>query len=122
MATEAKTAITEPSGNLEACERLTSVFDLLGKRWTALIIDLLLQRPARFSELGRALPAVSNRVLAERLLELTEAGVVDRTVDPGPPTTTTYSLTPLGEQVRPALEELRAWAGELSDAPCGKRG
>jgi DNA-binding HxlR family transcriptional regulator len=121
MATEVTTPTTARS-ELEACERLTSVFDLLGKRWTALIIDLLLQRPARFSELRRALPAVSNRVLAERLLELTEAGVVDRTVDPGPPTTTTYSLTPMGEHLGPALEELRAWAGELSDAPCGKRG
>jgi DNA-binding HxlR family transcriptional regulator len=108
--------------DLKACGQLTSVFDLLGKRWTALIIDLLLQRPARFSELARAIPGVSNRVLAARLLELTEAGVVERTVDSGPPTTTTYSLTPMGEHLGPALEQLRDWAGELTDGSNGRDG
>jgi DNA-binding HxlR family transcriptional regulator len=122
MATEEATTTLEPRRQLKACESLTSVFDLLGKRWSALIVDLLLQGPARFSELARAIPGVSNRVLAARLVELIEAGLVDRSVDPGPPTTTTYSLTPLGEHLGPALEELREWAGELSDAPCGRRG
>jgi DNA-binding HxlR family transcriptional regulator len=121
MLTEAKTETLEPP-HLKACEQLTSVFDLLGKRWSALIIDLLLQRPARFSELARAIPGVSNRVLAARLLELTEAGVVERTVDSGPPTTTTYSLTEMGEQLGPALEELRSWAGELTAGPSGRGG
>jgi DNA-binding HxlR family transcriptional regulator len=122
MATEAKTSTLEPRRALSACEDLTSVFDLLGKRWTALIIDLMLPGPARFSELARAIPGVSNRVLAARLLELTQAGVVERTVDPGPPTTTAYSLTPLGENLGPALEELRAWASELADASPGRNG
>jgi DNA-binding HxlR family transcriptional regulator len=113
MATEVKTPPQEPR-QLKACESLTAVFDLLGKRWSALIIDLLLQGPARFSELARAIPGVSNRVLAARLLELTEAGIVERSVDPGPPTSTAYSLTPLGQDLGPALEELRGWAGELA--------
>jgi DNA-binding HxlR family transcriptional regulator len=122
MATEATTTTLEPRRQLKACESLTSVFDLLGKRWSALIIDLLLGGPARFSELARAIPGVSNRVLAARLLELTEAGVVERTVDPGPPTTTAYSLTPLGEHLGPALEELRAWASELAEASPERNG
>jgi DNA-binding HxlR family transcriptional regulator len=122
MKGEAVTTTLEPRTERKACESLTSVFDLLGKRWTALIVDLLLQGPARFSELARAIPGVSNRVLAARLQELIEAGLVDRIVDPGPPTTTTYSLTALGEHLGPALEELREWASELTDAPCGRRG
>jgi DNA-binding HxlR family transcriptional regulator len=121
MLAEAETTTPE-TRPLKACESLTSVFDLLGKRWTALIVDLLLSGPARFSELARAIPGVSNRVLAARLLELTDAGLVERTVDPGPPTTTAYSLTPLGEHLGPALEELRAWAGELADASAGRKG
>jgi DNA-binding HxlR family transcriptional regulator len=110
------TRITDEPDPMKACELLTCAFDLLGKRWTALILDLLLQRPARFNELARAIPGVSNRVLAARLRELAEAGVVERSVDPGPPTTTTYALTPLGEHLGPALGELRAWAEELIGA------
>jgi DNA-binding HxlR family transcriptional regulator len=121
MATEVQTSSPEIR-QLKACESLTSVFDLLGKRWTALIIDLLLAGPARFSELARAIPGVSNRVLSARLVELTEAGLVERTVDPGPPTATAYSLTPLGEHLGPALEELRAWAGELAKASAERNG
>jgi DNA-binding HxlR family transcriptional regulator len=101
---------------LEACDRLTCAFDLLGKRWTALILDLLLQRPARFSELAEAVPGLSNRVMTDRLRELTDAGLVEREVDPGPPTTITYALTPLGEHLGPALEALRVWARELPAA------
>src|SRR5215216_6707408 len=114
---------TVETSDLEACERLTDAFDLLGKRWTALIVDLLLQRPARFNELAQAVPGLSHRVMTDRLRELAEAGLVERSVDPGPPTTTTYSLTPLGERLRPGLEALRVWARDLpatgSDAEGG---
>jgi DNA-binding HxlR family transcriptional regulator len=106
---------------LEACELLTCAFDVLGKRWTALIVDLLLQRPAHFSEMAEAVPGLSNRVMTDRLRELSDAGLVERAVDPGPPTTITYALTPLGERLGPALEALRVWARELpaaSDAEC----
>lgn len=98
---------------LACCNRLTRAFELLGKRWTGLIIDLLLQRPARFSELARAVPGLSERVMSERLRELVDAGIVERRVDPGPPVSTTYALTPLGRRLRPALEELRVWGREL---------
>ena len=107
---------------LEVCAQLTGAFELLGKRWTALIVDLLLQRPARFSELARAVPGLTERVMTERLRELAEAGLVERSLDPGPPITATYSLTPLGEGLRPGLEALRAWATELPAANPGSQG
>lgn len=100
---------------LEACTRLARAFDLLGKRWSGLIIDILLRKPARFSELARAVPGLSQRVMSERLRELTEAGLVERHIDPGPPIATTYSLTPLGEGLRPALDALRRWASRLPE-------
>ena len=102
--------------DLELCERAALVFALLGKRWTGLVIDLLLQRPARFSELARAVPGLSERVLGERLRELEEAGVVERRVDPGPPISVTYRLTPLGEGLEPSMRELREWAGSFMAA------
>lgn len=98
---------------LDLCERAARVFQLLGKRWTGLIVDLLLQRPARFSELARAVPGLSERVLAERLRELEDWGLVERRVAPGPPIAVTYSLTPLGDDLGPAMQALREWASGL---------
>ncbi|MDP8943353.1 MAG: helix-turn-helix transcriptional regulator [Actinomycetota bacterium] len=102
--------------HLRACGHVDRVFALLGKRWTGLLIDLLLQRPARYSELARAVPALSERVLAERLRELEEAGLVERLVDPGPPISVTYRLTANGERLGPAMEALRDWAQSLPPA------
>jgi DNA-binding HxlR family transcriptional regulator len=106
---------SSPAIPLELCRRATRIFELLGKRWSGLVVDLLLQRPARFSELARAVPGLSERVLGERLRELEEAGVVERTVDPGPPITVTYALTELGAGLEPAMAELRTWATKLMD-------
>lgn len=112
---------TAPTQELRICSHVDRVFALLGKRWTGLVIDLLLQRPARFSELARAVPGLSERVLAERLRELQAAGIVEREVDPGPPITATYRLTEVGQRLGPAIEALRAWAreqvGERRGAP-----
>ena len=106
---------SSPPMPLELCLRATRIFELLGKRWTGVVVDLLLQRPARFSELARAVPGLSERVLGERLRELEEAGVVERTVDPGPPITVTYALSQLGAGLEPAMAELRTWASMLMD-------
>jgi DNA-binding HxlR family transcriptional regulator len=100
---------------LQACAYTEEVFGLLGKRWTGLLVDLLLQRPARFNELHAALPALSKRVLSERLTELQGIGVVERDVDPGPPITSTYRLTERGRALGPAMDALRIWAGAPVD-------
>lgn len=79
------------------------------------LIDLLLQREARFSELHAALPALSKRVLSDRLSELAEVGLVKREVAPGPPVAVTYRLTDRGRGLGPAMDALRAWAGAPVD-------
>ncbi|WCO67598.1 helix-turn-helix domain-containing protein [Iamia majanohamensis] len=94
------------------CTALTGVFALLGKRWSGVIIGTLLAGPARFSELARRVPGVSERMLSERLTELGGAGLVAREVDPGPPVSVTYRLTPRGEALGPALGALEEWAAE----------
>lgn len=98
---------------LEFCDRAARVFGLLGKRWNGLIIDLLLQRPARFSELARTVPGLSERVLGERLRELEEARLVERIVDTGPPITVTYRLTEVGSALGEPMQSLREWASLL---------
>ncbi|OIJ27461.1 winged helix-turn-helix transcriptional regulator [Nocardioides luteus] len=106
----------DPSLDLHACTYTQHVFDVLGKRWTGLIIDLLLQRPARYNELVRAIPQLTKRVLTQRLAELQAAGLVARDVDEGPPLAVTYRLTSRGEALRPAMDALRVWAGAPVDA------
>ena len=100
---ERKAPLTLATSVARGCE-------VLAKRWTPQLLVLLLQGPARFSTLASAVPGLSGRVMTERLRELQEARLVERTVDPGPPITSTYRLTIEGEQLRPALEELCAWA------------
>jgi len=99
--------MTDP---IEPCDRLRAAVELLGKRWTLLIVELLLQRPARFCELRDALPRISERVLSERLRELADSGLATREVEPGPPITATYALTPHGRALEPVVEALRGWS------------
>ncbi|MER6395870.1 winged helix-turn-helix transcriptional regulator [Kitasatospora sp. NPDC086009] len=90
---------------------LTRVFTLLGKRWTGLIVATLTNNgPGYFSELRRAVPGISERMLSDRLTELAEAGLVLRQVDEGPPLRVSYRLTEAGAALRPALTELAVWA------------
>jgi DNA-binding HxlR family transcriptional regulator len=95
-----------------ACQAMTQVFSLLGKRWSGLIVATLLDGPARFSRIVRLVPGVSERMLSERLTELAAAGLVRREVDEGPPVNVRYLLTPRGEALRPALAELERWGHE----------
>ncbi|MER7756531.1 helix-turn-helix domain-containing protein [Kitasatospora sp. NPDC097643] len=90
---------------------LTRVFGLLGKRWTGLVVGVLNHGgPAYFSELRRAIPGISERMLSDRLTELADAGLVLREVDAGPPLRVSYRLTEAGLALRPALTELAVWA------------
>jgi DNA-binding HxlR family transcriptional regulator len=109
---------------LECCPDLRAAFDLLGKRWTALILDVLAARPARFCEIQRAIPGLSDRLLAERLRELVAAGVVGRSGEPA--ARAAYTLTDRGRRLLPGLDELRGWAraepAEASHETRGLRG
>ena len=93
------------------------MFALLGKRWSGLIIGTLLDGPARFSEITRLVDGVSERMLSDRLNELTAAGLIEREVVEGPPISVIYRLTPRGEGLRPALAELERWATDHLLAP-----
>jgi DNA-binding HxlR family transcriptional regulator len=89
-----------------------AIFDMLFKRWMAQILLVLSQRPSRFNELARAVPA-GRRMVVERLRELQDTGLVERQVHPGPPIAVTYSITSRGQQLIPHLERLWAEAERL---------
>lgn len=84
--------------------------EVIARRWTPQLLIVLMQGPARFIELAAAVPGLSGRVMSERLKDLQKEGLVSRTVDPGPPITSTYRLTAEGERLRPAIVALCGWA------------
>lgn len=99
------------TGQTQVCDHaLTQVFSLLGKRWTGMIIGVLLEGPLRFAELSRSMPSITDGMLSSRLGELREVGLVERQIIEGPPVATIYRLTPRGQALRPALVALTEWA------------
>ncbi|MGY0485551.1 winged helix-turn-helix transcriptional regulator [Streptomyces sp. WG-D5] len=98
---------------------MTRVFGLLGKRWTGLIVSVLMGGPRHFADLRRAIPGISERMLSDRLTELGAAGLVVREVDEGPPLRVSYRLSAAGAALQPALRELGDWAEKYLGAEGG---
>ena len=91
------------------CPRLSKAMELLGKRWTTLILYQLLEGPHRFNEIESALP-VSGRILSERLKELEREGIVERKVYSEIPVRVEYSLTEKGVALEGAIREIEKWS------------
>lgn len=104
-----------------ACDgALRQAFTFLGKRWNGVLLGTLMHGPAGFAELRDAVAGISDSVLSGRLTELADAGLIERTVAPGPPVSVTYRLTGSGEALLPILESLTTWSSEnLSRRPDG---
>jgi DNA-binding HxlR family transcriptional regulator len=85
--------------------------DILGERWTLLILRELLGGPRRYSDLRAELPGIATNLLAERLKELQDAGLVDRAELPPPVARTVYSLSDVGWQRVPCVLQSIAWLG-----------
>jgi DNA-binding HxlR family transcriptional regulator len=85
--------------------------DILGERWTLLILRELLGGPRRYGDLRAELPGIATNLLAERLKELQDAGLVDRAELPAPIGRTVYTLSDMGwQRVLPILQSF-AWFG-----------
>ncbi|MBU3101179.1 MULTISPECIES: winged helix-turn-helix transcriptional regulator [Clostridium] len=97
------------------CPRFEAAFQILGKRWTGLIIRSLLSGSKRFSELQEIIPALSSRVLTERFKELEELGIVTRSVYPEMPVRIEYGLTQKGKDLEKTMDEIQKWAEKWPD-------
>ncbi|WP_150265825.1 winged helix-turn-helix transcriptional regulator [Paenibacillus tepidiphilus] len=95
--------------SIDLCPRLQKSMDIIGRRWTGLIIYQLLQGPQRFSEIEAALP-ISGRLLSERLKELEQEGIVLREVFPETPVRIQYSLTDKGRGLESVIRDLQEWS------------
>ncbi len=97
------------------CPKFQAAVELIGKRWTASIVRALLTGTTRFSEVQELIPGLSDRLLSQRLRELEAAGLVERTVIPATPVRVEYRLTSMGEDLRPAIEEISDWASRWAE-------
>ena len=91
------------------CPRLAKAMELIGKRWTALIIYQLLDGPKRFNAIEHSLP-ISGRLLSERLKELEKEGIVVREIYSEVPVRVEYSLTEKGRALEAAVKEIEDWS------------
>src|SRR6185436_14822404 len=92
---------------------LAKALDVVGDRWTLLIVRELLIGESRYSDLLKGLPGIATNLLAARLEEMAAAGLVVRQELPAPASATVFRLTPRGEELRPVIRELGRWAGPL---------
>ncbi len=92
------------------CPKFEAAFELLGKRWTGLIIRTLLSGQKRFSEIADAIPNMSARMLTERFKELEKEGIVIRKVYPETPVRIEYELSEKGRELEYAMDEIQKWA------------
>jgi len=88
---------------------LARALDVVGDRWTLLIVRELFVRDSRYSDLRDALPGIATNLLAERLRQLAEVGVIEAYDAPPPIRATLYRLTARGRDLRPAMRALVAW-------------
>jgi DNA-binding HxlR family transcriptional regulator len=94
------------------CTAYHRAVELIGRRWTGLILRVLLDGVERFTDIAAAVPGLTDRMLSERLKELEAEGIVTRTVIPETPVRVEYRLTERGRALGPVLDAITAWAHE----------
>ena len=93
---------------------------MVGDRWTLLIVrELLIRQPCRYTDLAYGLPGIATNLLADRLRQLEEQGIITREAAPPPIATTVFRLTPRGEALQPVLAALGQWGRPLLDGQVG---
>ena len=101
--------------------------EVIGGRWKILILWHLFQEVKRFSALRRDIGGITQKMLTEQLREMERDGVIHRKVYPQVPPKVEYSLTPLGESLKPVVDAMTAWGEQRmraraeSESGTGKR-
>lgn len=99
------------------CPKFESASELLGKKWTGLIVYTLLSGPKRFKEIKATIPQMSDKMLSDRMKELEQEGIVKRHVYPETPVRIEYTLTPKGESLKPVIDAIQQWADQWIELP-----
>lgn len=110
----------------DLCCPVQTTLNLIGGKYKTLIVWNLFGRTLRFSELQRAIPYATAKMLTQQLRELERDGLLQRTVYAQVPPKVEYSLTPSGNSLEPILKSIYAWgsaylAAKGVQANCGMR-
>jgi len=100
----------------QACA-IARALDIVGDRWSLLLVRELTLGPRRYRDLATGLPGIPSNVLATRLKDLQAAGVITRRTLPAPTDVTVYELTEAGRALQPALTELLHWGLRYAPEP-----
>jgi DNA-binding HxlR family transcriptional regulator len=106
--------VTEGKRNYGDSCGIARALDLVGERWTLLVVRELVLGPKRFTDLRAGLPGISADVLSQRLRELEVAGIVVRRTLPPPAAARVYELTDWGRELEPALQALGRWGSQVA--------
>jgi DNA-binding HxlR family transcriptional regulator len=96
---------------------IARALDIVGERWSLLLVRELILGPRRYRDLAAGLPGIPSNVLAARLKDLQAAGVITRRTLPAPTDVTVYELTGAGRALQPALTELLDWGRRYAPEP-----
>lgn len=96
------------------CPVATTV-QLIGNKWKLLIIRNLLHAPQRFTEMRKSIPGISQKVLTDNLRALEADGLVEREVFAEVPPRVVYSLSGLGNSLRPIIDVMGAWGTDYKN-------
>ncbi len=99
---------------------VAKALDVIGDRWNLLIVrELLLRGPIRYTDIQRGLPGIASNLLAERLRDLEEAGIVGKEAAPPPVATTLFELTDSGAELGSVIAALGKWGARFMADPTG---
>ncbi|RKP56179.1 transcriptional regulator [Cohnella endophytica] len=91
------------------CPKYESAAELLGKKWTGLIIRVLLGGPKRFKDIKEQIPDMSDKMLTDRMKELEASGILTRTVYPEMPVRIEYELSEKGRNLEEVITSIQNW-------------
>lgn len=91
------------------CPKYESAAELICKKWTGLIIRVLMGGPKRFKEIKEQIPDMSDKMLTDRMKELEASGIVIRKVYPEMPVRIEYELTDKGRDMKSVIESIQTW-------------
>jgi DNA-binding HxlR family transcriptional regulator len=99
----------EPMDFSRMCPKYEASIEFIGKKWTGLIVRVLMDGPKRFKELKDQIPSVSDKMLTDRMKELERLGIVIRNVYPETPVLIEYELTEKGKALEEVIEAIQKW-------------
>lgn len=99
------------------CPHYERAMEVLGKKWTGLLLRILMGGSRRFGDFRAQVPELSDRVLSERLKELEDEGLIRRLVHHTKPVLIEYELTAKGRALEAVVQSIQTWADQWMDSP-----